>query len=65
MKYKAVVTMEFDIEAENICEARRATKKIRPLIFDSVWSRNPGPHDRDFIRSSLRMTSKHIKVAKA
>lgn len=60
MRYLATLHAEFEIEAENIVEARRLAGKIK-AIGQVIGCRRP-EHNRDLVHYSVEKTSSTVKV---
>ena len=63
MKYRAILTAEIEIEAENIVEAKRLSKDVR-VIGDRIGARYP-KNNRECVQYSVQTVSQHIKVTKS
>lgn len=63
MKYVATVSAVFAVEAENIVEARRITKRIR-CLGEVAGSRTPN-NNRDSVRYSVDKISERVTVSRA
>lgn len=58
--YRVTCVSEWEIEAENVAQARRAAKGIR-AIGEGVGLSRPGRHDRDCIHHAVRRLSMTLK----
>ena len=63
MKYTATITAVFEIEAENVIEAYRVSKRLR-CIGEVSGSRHK-PHNRDSVRYSMTKVSEQVKLARS
>lgn len=43
------LAQRFEVQAENVAEARRIAKGLRVIAETQYGARRPGPHDRDLI----------------
>jgi hypothetical protein len=59
--YKATLTAEFTVEAENIAQAQKVSKRIRSL-GEVAGARLPGQHDKEFTRYTIALVSEHVEV---